>query len=664
MSVSEPVTTTRRLAAVLAADVVGYSRLMGADEEGTLARLKAHRRWLVDPKIREHRGRIVKTTGDGMLVEFASVVDAVRCAVEVQRAMLDREADLTEDRRIQFRIGVNLGDIIVDGDDIFGDGVNVAARLEALAEPGGICVSRTVRNQVRDKLPYGFEDMGEQSVKNIARPVRADAMSAAAVAATPLVAVQAQPVAARRNIIPQRAVIAASLIVAIAVGLAAWWMWPHPGPSPAIVQAPAAPQSPPTAANPAPRVSIVVLPFANLSNDPEQEYFADGVTDNLTTDLSRIVNSFVIARTTAFTYKGKSVDVKQIGKELGVRYVLEGSVRRLGGEVEVNAQLIDAESGAHIWADRFDAERANLAKAQDDIVGRIARTLNTQIVEAAARRIELEKPVNPDASDYVMRGWAWYNRPNNTANLLEAQKAFERALEIDPQSAEAKAGLGWVVCEFVVNGRSHVVDGVTISPEQDIARAEQLLLEAIDSDRDNSRARLAIGRLRRIQGNFVDAKIELEKAIELDRNNATAFLQLGIALIFTGQPEAAIPRIEHALRLIPQAPNVFFFYYWLGHAHLLLGHADEAIDILKKARAASPKSWGPHVALAAALGLKGDIDEAKAALAEFLNLRPGKTYSLAKLRALPINRNASPQYWALHEKTIDVGLRAAGMPEQ
>jgi adenylate cyclase len=336
----------------------------------------------------------------------------------------------------------------------------------------------------------------------------------------------------------------------------------------------------------------------------------------------------------------------------------------LGGQVEVNVQLIDAESGAHIWADRFDAERANLAKAQDEIVGRIARTLNTQIVEAAARRIELEKPVNPDASDYVMRGWAWYYRPNNTANLLEAQKAFERALEIDPQSVEAKAGLGWVVCEFVVNGRSHVVNGVTISPEQDMARAEQLLLEAIDSDRDNSRARLAMGRLRRMQGHFVDAKIELDKALELDRNNATTFNQLGITLIFTGQPEAAIPYFEHALQLIPQAPNVFFFYYWLGYAHILLGHADEAIDILKKARAASPKSGGPHVALAAALGLKGDIDEAKAALAEFLKLQPEKTYSLAKFHASPINRNASPQYWALREKTIDVGLRRAGMPDE
>jgi adenylate cyclase len=362
----------RRLAAILAADVAGYSRLMGADEEGTLARLKAHRRELIDPKIAEHRGRIVKTTGDGILVEFASVVDAVRSAVEIQRYMIDRNAGMAEEKHIAFRVGVNLGDVIIDGDDIYGDGVNIAARLEALAEPGGICVSRVVRDQIRDKLPYPFEDMGEQSVKNIARPVRAYAMGAAAVASTPLVAAQAKPEPARRSIIPQRAVIAASLFAAIGLAIVAWWAWPK-GNSPAVsVQAPAAasPQIPPAVAStPAPRLSIVVLPFANLSNDPEQEYFVDGVTDDLTTDLSRISGSFVIARTTAFTYKGKPIDAKQIGRELGVRYVLEGSVRRTGDQVRVNAQLIDAESGAHLWADQFDTNRAHWAQTHSGSPG-------------------------------------------------------------------------------------------------------------------------------------------------------------------------------------------------------------------------------------------------------------------------------------------------------
>src|SRR5271166_5489058 len=298
----EPV--ERRLAAILAADVAGYSRLMGADEEGTLERLKAHRRQLVDPKIKEHRGRIVKTTGDGMLVEFPSVVDAVRCAAEIQRAMVDRNPETPEDQRITFRIGVNLGDIIVDGDDIYGDGVNIAARLEALAEPGGVCISRVVRDQIRDKLPYPFEDMGEQSVKNIARPVRVYALRPEAVAELPA--------------------------------------WSAP-PAASTSQTPAAP-----------RLSIVVLPFANLSNDPEQQYFADGITEDLTTDLSRLTGMFVISRNTAFTYRKKPVDTKQIGRELCVRHVLEGSIRRSGNQVRVNAQLIDAETDAHLWAERFD----------------------------------------------------------------------------------------------------------------------------------------------------------------------------------------------------------------------------------------------------------------------------------------------------------------------
>ena len=403
--------------------------------------------WLTRARRSEDRrahGRIVKTTGDGLLVEFPSVVDAVRCAVEVQRAMVDRNAEIPEEKRIIFRIGINLGDVIIDGDDIYGDGVNIAARLEALAEPGGICISRVVHDQIRDKLSYSFDDMGEQSVKNIARPVRAYAMGAAAVASTPLVAAQAQPEPARRSIIPQRAVIAASLLAAIGFAIVAWWAWPK-GNSPAVsVQAPAAasPQIPPAVASaPAPRLSIVVLPFANLSNDPDQEYFADGITDDLTTDLSRISDSFVIARNTAFTYKGKAVDAKQIGRDLGVRYVVEGSVRRGGDQILVNVQLVDAESGAHVWADRFETDRRNLVEAQSEITGRLARTLNLELVHDSGRRVELERAVDPDARDLVMRGWSWYYRPISPATLQEARQDFERALEIDPRSVDARIGL-------------------------------------------------------------------------------------------------------------------------------------------------------------------------------------------------------------------------------
>src|SRR5262245_35186001 len=380
------IATSRRLSAILAADVAGYSRLMGADEERTLERLKAHRRQLVDPKIKEHHGRIVKTTGDGLLVEFPSVVDAVRCAVEIQRAMVDRNTDIAEDKRITFRIGVNLGDVIADGGDIYGDGVNVAARLEALAEPGGICISGTVWDHIRDKLPYSFQDMGEQNVKNIARPVRVYALDAEAVASLPLVAALPQVPSRRSGATTKFLLVAASIVAVIGAAAAGvWWQWPQRATPTTAIEAPAAPQPKSSvttgvASLAAPRLSIVVLPFTNLSNDPEQDYFVDGITDDLTTDRSQVPDSLVIARNTAFTFKGKAVDAKQVARELRVRYVLEGSVRRIGDQVQVNVQLIDGETGAHVWADRFETDRRNLAEAQSQITGRLARTLHLQLV--------------------------------------------------------------------------------------------------------------------------------------------------------------------------------------------------------------------------------------------------------------------------------------------
>jgi adenylate cyclase len=326
----------RRLTAILAADVAGYSRLMGADEEGTHERLQAHLGELVNPKIKEHRGRIVKNTGDGFLAEFASVVDAVRCAVEVQRGMVEREPAVPDERRIRFRIGINLGDVIAERDDIYGDGVNIAARLEALAEPGGVCISRVVRDQIRDKLPYGFEDKGEQSVKNIARPVRVYALCPETIAELPRAGM---PIALSRRRHSVVAPIAAAIAAVLVIATLAWWVWP---PTRSASTTPAAVAATTSVAQPlvAPRLSIVVLPFANLSNDPEQQYFADGITEDLTTDLSRLSEMFVISRNTAFTYRNKPVDTKQIGRELGVRYVLEGSVQRSGNMVRVTAQLI------------------------------------------------------------------------------------------------------------------------------------------------------------------------------------------------------------------------------------------------------------------------------------------------------------------------------------
>lgn len=618
----------RRLAAILAADVAGYSRLMGEDEEGTLRRLNAHRKGLIDPKIGEHGGRIVKTMGDGLLVEFPSVVNAVRCAAEIQRAMIDRNAEIRKERCIVLRIGINLGDVMVEGDDIFGDGVNIAARLEALAEPGGVCISAAVHDHIGDRLPFAFADIGEQSVKNIARPVRAYALSAVAVAATPPSAVQASYDANRT---PRPTLRRART---------------HSGRRRAVS----------SEAKSAPRLSIVVLPFANLSSDPEQEYFVDAITDDVTTDLSRISGSFVISRTTAFTYKGKPVDVREIGRELGVRYILEGSVRRLGEQVQVNVQLIDAARGAHLWADRFDTDRANLSKTQNNITSRLARSLYVELVEAVSRQIEADNPRHLDASDLVMRGWAWYHRPRIATNLQAAEQAFEQALGMEPRSLDARVGIATILGEELALGWSE-------SREQDIARSERLLLEVLECDRNDAGARAELGRLRRIQNRLIEAQIELEKAIALDCNNPAAFNQLGITLIFLGQPKAGLPHIKKALQLNPRAQNVFYYYYWMGQSRLLLADTDEAIDLLRMSRAANPQLWHTHLLLAAALGLRGDIEEAKAALAESIRLKP-ESNTIVKLLAEAPPYMSNPQFLALQQKTILTGLRRAGMPEE
>jgi len=659
-------TATRRLAAILAADVAGYSRLMGVDEEGTLNRLKAHRRQLIDPKIAELNGRIVKTTGDGMLVEFARVVDAVRCAVEIQRGMIDRNANVPEDTRIIFRVGINLGDVIADGDDIYGDGVNIAARLEALAEPGGICISRTVRDHIGERLPYVFEDIGEQSVKNIAQPVHAYALNAAAVAPLPEVTVLLRTGLPGRRNRPRLAVLLVSVAAAIGIGIGVWWAWPRGNTSAVPVQVSVATglQHPPaTDAKSVPRLSIVVLPFSNLSSDPDQEYFADGITDDLTTDLSRISGSFVIARTTAFTYKGKPIDVKQIGRELGVRYVLEGSIRRMGDQLRLNAQLIDAETGAHLWADQFDTNRANLAQAQSEITGRLAWTLNIELLSDASRRIERENAINPDARDLVMRGWALWYGPQSLKVLKEALGTFERALEIDPRSSDARIGLA----RILLNRASNPWSTDTFQQEavqRDLARANQLLSEAIASDPNQPMAYAVMGLIRRMQARLPESRIALEKALALDPNFEWANMQLGWTLMFLGECEDAIPLGEKSLRLSPRDPNISTRYELLSYCHLVLNHVDKAIDLFIKGRTANPRDWFFSFGLAGALALKGDLDGAKGALAESLKLKP-EVNSLAQFRVwVPWTRkDRSPRYWAQEDKTLDKGLRLIGFPE-
>jgi adenylate cyclase len=644
--------STRRLAAILAADVAGYSRLMGVDEEGTLERLKAHRRQLIDPKIGEHRGRIVKTTGDGLLVEFASVVDAVRCAAEVQRGMLDRELDLSDEQCIKLRIGINLGDVIADGDDIFGDGVNVAARLEALAEPGGICISRTVREQIRDKLPYPLEDRGEQSVKNIARPVRVYALRPEAVADLPASDAPPEAPPRRRGAIP---VMAAAAAAALVIALTGWWLWPatRSTPTPTVTTFAAAP----TAISQslvAPRLSIVVLPFANLSNDPDQQYFADGITEDLTTDLSRLTNVFVISRNSAFTYRNKPVDAKQIGRELGVRYVLEGSVRRSGNQVRVNTQLIDAETDAHLWAERFDREMGDLFALQNEITSRIAVALNLELVTAEAAR----STERPDALDYVLRGRAALNKGASRDNHDKAIDLFERALALDPGFVDARSRLARVLVDGVLDEFVPLAQA-----DADIKRAEQLVTEALAASPGDPYAHYVKGQVLRAQRRCAEAIPEYETALALDRSSILALGNIGRCKILIGPIEEAIPLIEQAIRISPRDPGIANWYFRIGEAHLLQSHNDEAILWFEKARGANAGLPHVHRFLAAAYALKGETERAGAELSEARRLGGQGSYStVAQFRAN--TRYDSPTVRALAEATYYAGLRKAGMPEE
>ena len=594
--------STRRLTAILAADVAGYSRLMGTDEEGTHERLKAHLRELVDPKIKEHQGRIVKNAGDGMLAEFASVVDAVRCAAEMQRGMVDRDAELPAERRIKFRIGINLGDVIADGGDIFGDGVNVAARLEALAEPGGICVSRTVHEQILDKLSYQFEDLGEQGVKNIARPVRVYALGREAVADLP---------AAR---VP-----------------------------------PASSTSQPLAA---PRLSIVVLPFTNLSDDREQQYFADGITEDLTTDLSRLENMFVISRNTAFTYSDKPVDTKQIGRELGVHYVLVGSVRRSGNQVRVSAQLIDAATDAHLWAERFDRDTGDLFALQSEITSRLANALGVELIAAEAAR----PTERLDALDYILRGRAVLLKPRTPDTYAEAIELYERALALDPQSVDAQSRLAGSLA-----GR--VLDLMSDSAAVDLTRAEGLVAQTLAASPRSAYAHYVKGSVLRAQNRWQEALPECETALALNPNLVGALSGLGWCKLYAGSVDEVIPLVEQAIRLSPRDPGIGNWYLAIGTVHLLQSRAGEAIVWLEKARSAMPAASFHHSRLASAYALRGDSERAAAELAQARRMSGDDRFSsIARLKA--IANFGAPKTRALFEATYFAGLRKAGVPEE
>jgi TolB-like protein/class 3 adenylate cyclase/Flp pilus assembly protein TadD len=597
----------RRLAAILAADVAGYSRLMGADEEGTHERLQVHLAELVNPKIAEHRGRVVKNTGDGMLVEFPSVLDAVRCAAEVQRGMIDRDPDVPEEHRIRFRIGINLGDVIVEPEDIFGDGVNIAARLEAFAEPGGICVSGTVRDHIADRLPYAFEDIGEQSVKNIARLVRVYALRPEAIAG-----------------LPASTLSSATLI------------------SQPVV---------------APPLSIVVLPFLNIGNDPKQQYFADGITEDLTTDLSRLADMVVISRNTAFTFKDRRVDTRQIGRELGVRYVLEGSVRRSGHQVRVNAQLVDAETDAHLWAERFDGSTGDPFALQDWVTRRIALALDLELIRAeASRRID-----NLDAFDCILRGRSIAAKPPTRDNYDDAISWFGRALALDPQSAEAQSLLADALA-----GR--VLDQMTDTAAADIGRAQDLVGQALATSPRSSIAHYVNANILRQMRRCDEAISEYQTVIELDRNEPGAYANLGWCKLLTGAIEEAIPALEQALRLSPRDNRAGNWHARIGLVHLLQSQTDEALLWLAKAGSTSPALPYVHALLASTYGLKGGTERAAAELAEAQRLSAANRYwSIARLKAAGLDGSGfwgTPKTRALFEAVYFSGLRKAGMPEE
>jgi adenylate cyclase len=638
---------TRRLAAILAADVAGYSRLMGADEEGTHERLKAHLAELVNPKIAEHRGRVVKNTGDGFLAEFASVVDAVRCAVEMQRGMVERNTGIGAAERIEFRIGINLGDVIVEEHDIFGDGVNVAARLEGLAAPGGICVSGTVRDHIGDRLPHAFVDKGEQSVKNIARPVRVYALDRDPAVDLP---VSGAPIVVRRRRWWQsNTATALAAAVALVLAVIGWRIWPVTIFAPPSMTEPTTP--PLLKPFVAPRLSIVVLPFANLSDDPKQQYFADGITEDLTTDLSRIADMLVISRDSAFTYKDKAVNAKQIGHELGVRYVLEGSVQRSGNQVRVNAQLIDAETDTHLWAERFDGDTSDLFTLQDEITSRTALALNAELINAEASR----PTVHPDALDYIFQGRAIWNRPRSRETTAEAISRFERALALDPTSAEAQSFLA-----IALVGR--VLDFASNSEDADLKRADELTTKAVMASPRSAQAHFAKGDVWRARRQCKEAIPEYEAALALDRNFASASASIGRCQIYIGQIEAGIAAEERAFRLSPRGGYDATFYFRIGEGHLLLAQIDKAIVWLEKARDGNSAFSYIPAYLAAAYALKGETARAVAELAEARRLCQSCYKSIAHMRAR--SRYETSDVRARAEATLYAGLRKAGVPEE
>jgi TolB-like protein/class 3 adenylate cyclase/tetratricopeptide (TPR) repeat protein len=589
-----PVRVERRLSAILAADVAGYSRLMHSDEEATHSKLTALLTDAVAPAIDEHGGRIVKNTGDGFLAEFPSAVEAVRSALQFQARIDDLTNGDARDRRIAFRVGINIGDIIIEPHDIFGDGVNIAARLESIAEPGGICISSSAYDHVRGKVGVEFADLGEQNLKNIALPVRAYAL--------------------------------------VRHGFSSATQAERTTPSPL---------SPP-------RLSIVVLPFANVSGDPEQDYFVDGVTQSLTTDFSRI-GLFVIARNSAFSYKGKAIDVRQIGRELNVRYVLEGSVQRGGNRLRVNVQLVDAETGNHLWAERFDKPVADLLDMQDEIVSRLANTLDAQLIVAEARRAE--RSPHPDATDLYFQGLASLFKGEIPEHLIQARRFFERALVINPRSIWALVGLAsadmQMATAFLTDDRTAL-----------LSAAETNAIKALSLAPDLAGAHLVLAIVYTFTNRAAQGISECEQALALDRNLANAHANIGVAKLFMGRAAETEAHVQEALRLSPRDTFAFGWMTVVGAAKIYLGAYAEAVGWLRRSIEANRNSPIAHFWLGVALGLHGAVDEARTAAKAGLALDPD--FTIRRFRDGAPSDN--PTFLANRERVYQ-GMRLAGVPE-
>jgi TolB-like protein/class 3 adenylate cyclase/Tfp pilus assembly protein PilF len=586
-------TASRKLAAILAADVVGYSRMMGEDEAGAAA-LVRERRETVQPIIAAHNGRVFKTTGDGMFIEFPSVVAAVECALAMQGQMAIGNEAALEAKRVLYRIGVHLGDVLVEGDDILGDGVNITSRLEGVAEAGGVCISGAAYEHVRGRIEAEFIDLGEKALKNIARPVHVYAVRIEADGS-------------------QRA--------------------PHP----------ALPEFGP------PRLSIVVLPFANIGGDAEQDYFVDGVTESLTTDLSRIRGSFVIARNTAFTYRGKALDVTKIGRELNVRYALEGSVQRSGNRMRVNAQLIDAQSGNHLWAERFERPMTDLFEMQDEIVARIANTLNAQLVAVEARRAE--RAPAPDSLDLYFQGEAWVNKGVTFESMNKAHSFFERALALDPTNVDALAGMAQVEANFAIS----------LSTNDKAARfaaAEEAATKALSLAPDHAPAHVSLGMVLGFTNRAARGIAEYERALALDRNMAGAHALIGQNKLFIGRAEETEAHVLEALRLSPRDPWAYIWRLTAGFAACLLGRNEEAASWFRQSIEANRNFALCRFIHATVLANSGRTDEARSELTAGLALDPG--FTIANFQSAVSSDNHL--YLAQRARIID-DMRRAGIPE-